>query len=327
MIINSQLGGKKPTGTKNITSNGIHDVADYASADVQVPTTAPDHYIEKTVNANGVMTNSSYLMNFDGVKELTSNCLSYAYYYNTAISGAVRFKDLVKVPYSSASFALYNCFSGAINITSAEFPVLDSVGGNNAFVRTFYECSNIVLADFSNLVTINGSYAFNDIFYYCSALTTVKFDSLKYIYAQSALSQAFGYTALSTLSFPAFYMFDYSTGQFSNMLVGCSNVVLHFPNNRTSEISGRSGYPNFGGTNTTVLFDLPATVILTGANSTQYERNPKYDTATSLSWRVNNTLVTTTPYYTSGTTDPQVGDTIYSDSACTTAVTTISTIA
>ena len=40
--------GQTPTGTKNITTNGTHDVAGYAYADVQVPTTAPTYYIEKT---------------------------------------------------------------------------------------------------------------------------------------------------------------------------------------------------------------------------------------------------------------------------------------
>ena len=84
---------------------------------------------------------------------------------------------------------------------------------------------------------------------------------------------------------------------------------------------------NCGGTNTTVLYDLPATNILTGADTKEYERNPKYDTATALAWRINGTMPNTTTYYTSGLTDPTVGTTIYSDSACTIAETTVDSIA
>ena len=85
----------------------------------------------------------------------------------------------------------------------------------------------------------------------------------------------------------------------------------------------------FNALNTTVLFDLPATYTLTGADSVTYTRNPKYDTATALAWKVGayGTTNFTPAYYTSGTTDPVVSDTIYSDAACTTAVTTISAIA
>lgn len=37
------------------------------------------------------------------------------------------------------------------------------------------------------------------------------------------------------------------------------NKTLHFPSNLSSVIPTLTGYPNFGGTNTTILYDLPAT--------------------------------------------------------------------
>lgn len=38
-----------------------------------------------------------------------------------------------------------------------------------------------------------------------------------------------------------------------------TNAVLHFPSNMSSTIAGLNGYPNFGGTDTIIAFDLPAT--------------------------------------------------------------------
>ena len=112
------------------------------------------------------------------------------------------------------------------------------------------------------------------------------------------------------------------------MLQGVTGCTVHFPSNLQSVIGSWSDVTaGFGGTNTTVLYDLPATVTLTGADAKTYKRNPKYDTATALGWYEVGTDRFTTQVYTSGTTDPAVGDTIYSDSACTNAVTTIDSIA
>ena len=83
----------------------------------------------------------------------------------------------------------------------------------------------------------------------------------------------------------------------------------------------------FGGTNTTVLFDIVTS--LTGADSNTYTRSEKDSTSTATAWTYNDTL-----YYTSGVSnntagvnEPSVADTIYSDDACTTSVTTITAIA
>jgi hypothetical protein len=44
---------------------------------------------------------------------------------------------------------------------------------------------------------------------------------------------------------------------FKNMLSGCTDVTIHFPANlNPSKVSVLDTYPDFGGTNTTILFDL-----------------------------------------------------------------------
>jgi hypothetical protein len=114
----------------------------------------------------------------------------------------------------------------------------------------------------------------------------------------------------------------------SYMLSGVTGCTVHFPLALQSTYSSDGRFTNgFSGTNTTVLFDLVTS--LTGADSNTYARSEKDSTATATAWTYNDTL-----YYTSGVSDdtngvnePVVGDTIYSDAACTTAVTTISAIA
>ena len=47
---------------------------------------------------------------------------------------------------------------------------------------------------------------------------------------------------------------------FDDMLSGDENVTVHFPSNLQSVIGGwQSVIDGFGGTNTTILYDLPAT--------------------------------------------------------------------
>lgn len=52
---------------------------------------------------------------------------------------------------------------------------------------------------------------------------------------------------------------NYVPNIFQPLCSQATNAVIHFPSNLESIISGLSGYPNFGGTNTTIAFDLSPT--------------------------------------------------------------------
>ena len=71
-------------------------------------------------------------------------------------------------------------------------------------------------------------------------------------------------------------------------------------------------------------FKMRKVAQLIGADTVTYTRNPLYDTDDALAWRVGTDLTPT--YYTSGTTLPEVSDTIYSDAACTVSVTTVGSV-
>ena len=221
-------------------------------------------------------------------------------------------------------------FYGCTSLASVDLSSL-TLGRGQAYNGMFGGCTSLTSVNLSNLTSLYENQSLGSMFTGCTNLTSVDLSSLKDIGGSWMCSNMFkNCTSLTMVSFPALTRaaFGSSTNQFNKMLDGCSNITVHFPSNIQSIIGSWSDVTSgFSGTNTTVLFDLPSTAHLVGADTVEYERNPKYDTATALAWRVNgSSVLTATPYYTSGTTDPAVSDTIYSDSVCTTAVTTISSI-
>ena len=366
--------GTTPTGTKSITANGVYDVTDFASADVQVPTTAPAYYIEKTVDANGKLVNGSTIIDLTGVDDLGDYALLYAYSNNTSITGNVDFSSLTKI---TGAFGCSFAFSSCSGITSVDMSSLKTITGSGGLNRTFQSCSNLISVNLSSLTELTNQNACNRAFDVCTSLTTVDISSLttisgginvcsymfdrcpitsidlsslttitsndgcEYMFVGGRFTSVdfcslsdinanrccrfmfqncinltrISYYALTPSSFGSY------TNQFSSMLSGVTGCTVHFPMAIQSTIGSWSDITNgFGGTNTTVLFDIVTS--LTGADSNTYTRKQKESTSTATAWTYNDTL-----YYTSGTTEPTVGDTIYSDSACTTAVTTISSIA
>lgn len=401
------------TGTKSITSNGTHNVADYEYADVNVPTTAPDYYILRDISGGMLKSNTvTSIINFNGITDIGSYALAYAYYNNTRLSGVDL--DMSSITSLSQNYGLWNTFAGTSStngiksvdlsglqridgfcamqnafmwqtgLTSVDLSNLNAVYSDQAMVGAFQntglpelamdnlititnytalssicqDCRNLTKVSFKKLKTIGGGNAFGNAFWGCdklsefdmrsletadnsvfvntfriqgrdTALATIKFQSLKSIKYDNVFqymcwrSNMTGHTdALSNIYFYALdtNSFGGYTRQFDSMLYGCNNITVHFPMRIQSTIGSWSSVTGgFGGTNTTVLFDIVTTAV--GADSVSYSRQEKDSTSTATAWVNNDTL-----YYTSGTTEPTVGATIYSDSACTTAVTTIDSI-
>ena len=221
------------------------------------------------------------------------------------------------------------------NIRILNFPKLESITGqlcNNCFSNdSLLEEINV-----PSLHTLNGNdyLAGNGTFANaaigCTSLTTMKFQSLSTVGRNTMYNMFNGCTALQSLWFYALNTTSFGsyTNQFNNMLTGCTGVTVHFPIAIQSTIgSWTSVTGGFGGTNTTVLFDLVTS--LTGADGNTYTRQEKDSTSTATAWVYNDTL-----YYTSGVSDnangvnePSVSDAIYSDAACQNSITTITAIA
>ena len=130
--------------------------------------------------------------------------------------------------------------------------------GERCLQYAFQYCTGLTSADFNNVTTIE-RFGIQYAFQYCTNLTTVSLSKVSSIAAGSCFQYAFrGCTSLTTISFPALTTSSFGNivNQFSNMISGCTGVTLHFPSTVQSQVSSLNGYPNFGGTNTTVLFDL-----------------------------------------------------------------------
>ena len=177
---------------------------------------------------------------FDSVQTASDNAFAQAFNGCTALTTA-NFDGLETVSSSSYS-AFRQAFNGCSSLTTISFPALETVsqgGTSSLFEEAFSGCTSLTAMSFPELVTLTntGSSSTYGAFYRAFA----------------------GCTSLTSVSFPKLDASTFGTGKkyyFMSMLSGCTGVTVHFPASAQTEVEAMYGYPNFGGTNTTVLFDL-----------------------------------------------------------------------
>lgn len=147
------------------------------------------------------------------------------------------------------------------NLTTVSMPKLERVWYQGLY-QAFNQCTSLTNISFPELTTVSQA-GLQYAFLYCTSLTSLSFPKLSSISAQNALSRAFqSCTNLTSVSFPALKSnsFGNFTNQFNYMLQSVTGCTVHFPSNLQSVIGSWADVTaGFGGTNTTVLFDLPAT--------------------------------------------------------------------
>lgn len=159
------------------------------------------------------------------------------------------------------SSTLAGCFTSCSALTSIDLSSLEVLWGTGIGLckNMFSQCTSLASIDLSSLSRATGNNVFENAFKQC-AITTMNFNSLSDISSSKVFLSAFsGCTALTELRFPALTTSSFGsyTDQFNKMLQGCTGVTVHFPAAIQSTIgSWASVTGGFGGTNTTVLFDL-----------------------------------------------------------------------
>ena len=243
--------------------------------------------IQKVKDANGKVVGGNTIIDLDGATDVGNYIFYYAYYNNTNITGAVDFSSLTTI---SGQSACQYMFRGCTGITSVDLSSLTTVSGVSACRNMFQNCTGLTSVDLSSLATVSGSAACNSMFSGCTGLTSVDLSSLATVSGGTTCAYMFsnctgitsvdlsslttvldgntcqymfgGCTGLTSLSFPALTSTSFGsyTNQFNNMLYGVTGCTVHFPSNLQSVIGSWSDVTaGFGGTNTTVLFDLTAT--------------------------------------------------------------------
>jgi len=148
----------------------------------------------------------------------------------------------------------------AIRVT---YPALKKVTGDYTMYNTYsYRGSDITTFALPNLQYVEGTCAMGSLASNNVNLVNVDLGKLETVKGDNAMSYFFsGCTSLTEISFPSLKN-DFGTykTQFNKMLNNCTGVTVHFPSNLQSVLSSWSDVSSgFGGTSTTVLYDLPVT--------------------------------------------------------------------
>ena len=227
--------------------------------------TALESYRAFQKDANGKLVNSTstpWVQLPAGTTDISDYALYKAYQNTPAniLSGAL---DLSSLTNLSGISCMNGCFTNCTGLTSVKLSSLSTLTATGVLSSCFSGCTGLTSVDLSSLTAITANNAMGSCFSGCTGLTSVSFPLLKTISSNGAMSSCFtSCTSLTTLSFPALTnsSFGTQTNQFNNLLYNCSGVTVHFPSNIQAKVETLSGYSaGFSGTNTTILFDLPAT--------------------------------------------------------------------
>lgn len=224
------------------------------------------------------------------------------------------------------STALYGVCSGCSQLTTVDLSGVTSLTDILSLQMGFYDCPNLSSVNLSHLTTITGGSDYNGqmlllcfgndinltsidlsslekINSYCamarcfesSGLTSITFDNLYEIKARAVFSECFSNCPITSISFPALTSTSFGTytNQFTNMLQNVNGCTVHFPYAIESVIGNWNDIlGGFGGTNTTVLFDIGACVVTFNLNpntnnTISIDSNVLTDTSTILTKNSN----------------------------------------
>lgn len=246
-----EKGGAIPShkNTNNLTA-AIDSIPSGGGQDINVPREI----------INGVYQTPKSLTSYslpNGANDLGPYTLYYSFYGSTALTSA----DLSGVVNITGEYALNGAFFGCTNLSSLNLENLTAIRGSASCAAMCRGCTSLVSCDLSRLQEISAASVFSTTFFGCTNIESMSFDNLTTITANSVFNSTFREcTNLHSLYFPSLTTLadtSINNNYFTNMLLGCSNVNVHFPAAMKSIIKNFSATQNgYKGTNTTILYDL-----------------------------------------------------------------------
>lgn len=192
---------------------------------------------------------------------ITSITGGYACYYMLNYTSSLTTFSMNSLTTVSGASALAECLRSS-GVQTVNLPNLEYLTNSYAMQGFCRSCSSLTTINMPKLKSITGTNAMSYAFY-GTRITTYTFEALEEVNASTVFYRTFGNNSyLQSLYFPKLKStsFGNKTDQFNGMLYGDSGVTVHFPSNLQSVIgSWADVQAGFGGTNTTVLFDLTAT--------------------------------------------------------------------
>lgn len=261
--INSISGsGTYPIGiTRGVDANGVYGypTTNFAFALPSTATKITNTTLKETFNGCTTITSvdMSSITEINGADVLENFCNNCTNLTSVDLSGVTTI---------NGSGAMDYAFSNT-SITGVDLSSLQTIS-SSAMTNTFKDCPNISSIDLSSLTTLASGVSLNGTFSLSNnptsplPLTSVTFTSLATVNGTSPMRNIFAKRDGLTIYFPAFNSntFGVMTTYLDNIVSGAVGCTVHFPSNMQSIIGNWSSVQNgFGGTNTTVLFDLPAT--------------------------------------------------------------------
>lgn len=150
--------------------------------------------------------------------------------------------------------------SGCSSLTTFDLSSLEKIG-STGMAACFLNCSISGVVSFQNLEYVDDSGLARCFLGTSNKITECRFAKVDYL-GSYALSECFMFNKmLQNIYFNSLKSTSFATSNdFEDMLYGVTGCTVHFPSNLQSVIGGWSDVVGgFSGTNTTVLFDLPAT--------------------------------------------------------------------